>query len=338
MKQSLEDVAKLAGVSTATVSRALRDLESVKPETKQRVRRIAAELGYVTSPFATTLATGLTRTVGIMTPWVNRWFFSNVIEGAERTLRASGMDALLYTFWETDTQQRPRLDLNVLRRRVDAVLVLGLPLKASEVEDLESLGVPLVFVGTGHAQHLTVRVDDALVAKLAMAHLIELGHRKIGHLSGTIEEALSWSPPRVRRDTWRRELGNIGIEAPDSWCANGDFKRAVGRQAAAELLDRAPELTAIFCSSDDMAIGAYEEIQHRGLVPGRDVSLVGVDGTETGELLGVTTIAQDPVAQGEAAARCLLGYLAGQATASEILGDLTLIPRGSSGPPTLQNP
>ncbi|XBH21046.1 LacI family DNA-binding transcriptional regulator [Jonesiaceae bacterium BS-20] len=335
MKQSLEDVAKLAGVSTATVSRALRDLESVKPETKQRIRKIAAELGYVTSPFATTLATGLTRTVGILTPWVNRWFFSNVIEGAERTLRASGMDALLYTFWETDTQQRPRLDLNVLRRRVDAVLVLGLPLRASEVQDLESLGVPLVFVGTGHTKHLTVRVDDALVARLAMDHLIGLGHRNIGHLSGRIEKALSWSPPRVRRDAWRRALEDIGLEPRNSWCANGDFKRAMGRQATADLLDRAPELTAIFCSSDDMAIGAFEEIRHRGLIPGQDISVVGVDGTETGELLGVTTIAQDPVAQGEAAARCLLSHLAGQETAGEVLGDLTLIPRISTGPPVL---
>lgn len=327
MKQSLEDVAKLAGVSTATVSRALRDLESVKPETRQRVQRIAAELGYVTSPFATSLATGRTRTVGILTPWINRWFFSNVIEGAERELRKSGMDALLYTFLETDTRHRQRLDISVLRRRVDAVLILGLPLRATEVLELESLGVPLVFLGTGHPAHITVRVDDEKIAQLAMNHLLAQGHKNIAHLSGTIEEESSWSPPRVRRDGWRKALATIGVNAPEHWCASGDFNREKGRAAAARLLVEAPELTAIFCSSDDMAVGAYEAIEQHGLRPGEDIALVGVDGTETAEFLGITTIRQDPLAQGAAAARCLLNHLAGVETPFEILGELTLVAR-----------
>lgn len=331
MKQSLEDVAKIAGVSTATVSRALRDLDTVRPETKQRIRRIATELGYVTSPFATSLATGRTRTVGIVTPWINRWFFSNVIEGAERTLRAHGMDALLYSFQENLTHERQRLDPDVLRRRVDAVLILGMPLRPSEIEDLESLGIPLVFVGTGHSSHLTVRVDDGQIANLAMTHLIGLGHRNIGHITGTIEEDSSWSPPRARKEGWRLALQSIGKDAPERWCRNGDFLRSTARKVTHDLLDRAPELTAIFATSDDMAVGAVEAVRERGLVPGSDFSIVGVDGTEAAELLGITTVIQDPVAQGAEAARGLLKRLEQAEAQLEILGAVRLESRSSSG-------
>ena len=94
----IDDVARAAGVSTATVSRALRGLPHVSDVTRERVQKVATELGYVASPSAVSLASGRTRTIGLLTPWVNQWFYSNVIDGAERALRAEGFDALLYTF------------------------------------------------------------------------------------------------------------------------------------------------------------------------------------------------------------------------------------------------
>src|SRR5450756_975189 len=127
MAASINDVARAAGVSTATVSRAVRNLPHVSTETRERVQRIAAEMGYTPTPSAASLASGRTRTIGLLTPWINRWFFANVIEGAERYLRTNGFDVLLDAFDIHRDAPRRRVDPGVLRRRVDGILVVGLP-------------------------------------------------------------------------------------------------------------------------------------------------------------------------------------------------------------------
>ncbi|MBC7291723.1 MAG: LacI family DNA-binding transcriptional regulator, partial [Actinotalea sp.] len=168
MAAGIDDVARAAGVSTATVSRALRGLPNVNAETRDRVQRVAEELGYVASPSAASLASGRTRTIGLISPFINRWFFSNVIEGAERALRSQGFDVLLYTFEiDRDAGRHYRVDPAVLRRRVDGILVVGLPLEEDEVRALQGLGRPIVCVGWGGYGIVTVRLDDRGTAKEA---------------------------------------------------------------------------------------------------------------------------------------------------------------------------
>ncbi len=194
----IDDVAQAAGVSTATVSRALRGLPNVSEATRLRVLAEAARLGYVPTPSASSLATGRTRTIGVLTPWVNRWFFANVIEGAERALRDLGYDVLLYTFDVRRTSSRRRVDPSVLRHRVDGTLVVGLPLDDDEVRSLVGLARPLAFVGSGPAEQVTVRLDDVATGRAATRHLLDLGHRVIGHVTGVPDLVSSWSPPVER--------------------------------------------------------------------------------------------------------------------------------------------
>ncbi|WP_263120545.1 LacI family DNA-binding transcriptional regulator [Cellulomonas sp. RIT-PI-Y] len=334
MAHGIVDVARAAGVSTATVSRALRGLPNVHQSTRERVLRVADELGYVPSPSAASLASGRTRTIGLISPWVSHWFFANVIEGAERALRAEGFDALLYTFEVERGTRRLALDPGVLRRRVDGVLVVGLPLEPPEIAALDELGYPLVFVGPGAPEHATVGLDDAGTAHRAVAHLAELGHRVVAHLSGEPDDVLAWSPAVRRAQGWREEVTRRGLDGSPELEVHGHFDVAGGRASMHRLLDSRPDVTAVFAASDEMAMGAILAIRDRGLRVPEDVSVIGVDGHEMSEHLGLTTLAQDAYEQGVTAATMLLELLTGSPVPPEVVFPTTLVVRSSTGPVT----
>ncbi|KGM12965.1 LacI family transcriptional regulator [Cellulomonas bogoriensis 69B4 = DSM 16987] len=327
-------MARQAGVSTATVSRALRGLPNVREGTRERVRAAAAALGYVASPSAASLASGRTRAIGLISPVVSRWFFANVIEGAERTLRAQGFDLLLYTFEVTRGSGRTaRVDPDVLRRRVDGVLVVGLPLEAEEVESLLTLGAPLVCVGWGGSGQATIRLDDRATGRAATEHLLGLGHRVVGHITGAPDDVSAWSPPVEREEGWREALAAAGLRAVESLRVHGGFDVAGGRASMHRLLVQHPEVTAVFAASDEMAMGAVLALRDRGLRVPQDVSVIGVDGHDLGELVGLTTMAQPVAEQGGLAARMVLEMIAGATVDPEVVVPTRLVVRTSTGPP-----
>lgn len=332
MAAGIEDVARAAGVSTATVSRALRDLPNVTPSTRDRVRTAAAELGYVASPSAASLASGRTRAIGLISPYVNRWYFSNVIEGAERTLRSQGFDVLLYTFDGRRRDGRPRLDAGVLRRRVDGVLVVGLPLDEDEVAALLGLGHPLVCIGWGGYGQVTVRLDDRATARAATQHLLGLGHRRIAHLTGPADDVAPSSPPVDRAAGFRDALADAGLAVDPALVAHSRLDVDGGRAAMRAVLDRAPDVTAVFAASDEMAMGAIMALREAGRdVPG-DVSVIGIDGHDLGELVGLTTMAQPAADQGAIAARLVLDMIAGVPAPPFTVAPTVLVLRTSTGP------
>lgn len=331
MYSSLDDVARAAGVSSATVSRALRDLPSVKPETKARITKIALEMGYVISPSASNLATGKTRTIGLLTPWVNRWFFANIIEGAEKGLRPHGFDALLYTFHETAFQPRKRFDPQVLRRRVDGVLVLGLQLDDEEVADLAGLNVPIIFLGPGHSAYTTVGIDDFGAAVMVMEHFVELGHRKIGHVAGPDFEQFTNSPSAGRFRGWHYVAQDLDLPVASGWRREASFDQKSGTRAAHALLDDHPEITAIFAATDTLAVGVMRAVVERGLKVGLDIAVAGVDDEEIAQYVGLTTVRQDPRAQGVRAAQLLLSAMSDESTPLVDLGTIEFVERASSG-------
>jgi DNA-binding LacI/PurR family transcriptional regulator len=313
VSHGIEDVARGAGVSTATVSRALRGLPNVAPATRERVLSVARQLGYVASPSAASLASGRTRTMGVLTPWISHWFFASVIEGAERTLRASDFDALLHTFEVFRGGPRRVVDAAVLRRRVDGLLVVGLPLADDEIADLAGLGVPLVFVGSGPPGRVLVRLDDRLAARTATEHLLELGHTRIAHLTGDPGDVLPWSPAEQRVVGWREAMAAAGLPSPKELEVHGYFDVPGAREAATTLLRSRPDVTAVFASSDEMAMGVVLAAADLGLRVPQDLSVIGIDGHDLGDLIGLTTVAQDAVEQGVRAATMLLDLVAGGA-------------------------
>jgi DNA-binding LacI/PurR family transcriptional regulator len=292
---SIEDVARRAGVSIATVSRALRGLPDVASTTRNRVLEAAAELDYVASPFAARLASGRTATVGVVVPFVNRWFFAEVIDTVETSLRKSGFDLLLYNLGDESGRAR-FFDVMPMRKRVDAVLVVSLVLSDEEITALESLGCPVGLLGFARDGFLSTRIDDVASARAAVAHLTGLGHRRIGLIGGDTDDPMRFTPPLHRADGYREALVDVGVEPDPSLEVLGYFTTAGGEQACRTLMENADPPSAIFAESDEMAYGAMRALRRLGKRVPQDVAIIGFDDHPTAELMDLSTIRQ-PVAE-----------------------------------------
>src|SRR5919112_5133303 len=200
---SIIDVAEAAGVSPATVSRALRGLPHVSAATRHRVQQAAADLNYVASPAGIGLASGRTRTVGVVVPLATRWFFAQVVAAAEGVLRSWNYDVLLYILGDEAGRSR-FFERMPLRRRVDAVLAVALPMSAEETARLKSLRVPVVVVGTHQPEFPTVRIDDEAGARQAVQHLLNLGHEAITMISALEDDDPGFASAPARRAGFRQ--------------------------------------------------------------------------------------------------------------------------------------
>jgi DNA-binding LacI/PurR family transcriptional regulator len=312
MNARIEDVARKAGVSTATVSRALRGLPHVSEQTRAVVTRAASDLGYVVSRSASRLATGRTLAVAVIAPYLERWFYSQLVSAIEGELRQSGFDALLIGIAEPAHHRREPFDPTTLRGRVDAVVVLTVPLTGAELDSLRGLSLPTAFVGAAVAGAMSVRIDDVAVGRLATEHLLRLGHRRIAYVGGDPQQHINFTAPMDRRAGWLAALREAGIEPHSDWEVPGNFTATGGAAAACQLLDLPEPPTAVFCASDDMAAGVLVAARRRGVQVPDQLSVVGVDGAEISVLLDITTVAQPVTQQGEIAARMVLQALRGE--------------------------
>lgn len=332
MAASIEDVAYLAGVSIATVSRALRGLPDVAPTTRARVLAAAETLDYVASPFAARLATGRTATIGAILPFVNRWFFGEVLAGAESVLRDADYDLLLYNLDDVAGRDRFFTQMPV-RRRVDGILVISMLLSDHELAALMALGVPLAMVGNGAAGAHSVHIDDTAGARAAVEHLLGLGHTRIGLIGGRLDDPLRFTAAEDRHEGYLQALAEAGIPRTPGLEAIGYVTVDGGEEAMTSLLGLAQRPTAVFVESDDMAYGAMRAIRRAGLRIPEDVAVIGFDDHVTAELLDLSTVRQPVQEQGAGAARALLDAIADpSATPRELVLATRLIVRNSTDP------
>lgn len=304
------EVARQAGVSKSTASRALSGHGYVSDDARERVVRAAAALGYVVSTNAASLVTGQTRNVGVITPFINRWFFSEALEGIESALIAAGYDLTLYHLGSDAEQRRRVFEYFLVRKRVDAVIAVGLPLTEHEVKLLHSLKKPIVGIGGPIEGIPTVSIDDAAAARLATDHLIGLGHTRIVHLGGDRDEQESFSVHEKRLEGFRAALGAAGISherdfTPTPYSITGGFESGLE-----VLADPHRRPTAIVAGCDEIAIGAILAARQLGIQVPQQLSVVGIDDHDLAGIFGLTTLRQDPNAQGDLAVQLLLSELA----------------------------
>ncbi|GAB3603191.1 LacI family DNA-binding transcriptional regulator [Microbacterium aureliae] len=307
---SIDEVARKAGVSTATVSRALSGRGHVSATTRARVEAAARSLGYVVSASASSLASGRTRNIGVLVPFLDRWFFSTVLSGIANALMRQGYDITLYNL-TADRDARHRIFETFLRRqRVDGVIAISLELGADEIERLRELDLPVIAIGGPNPGLATLTVDDVAVARLATEHLVALGHRDIAHIGASPEFDVDFHVPTQRRQGFEQALADAGIPVHPALYEPADFTIEGGFRAAKQLLGRPGERpTAVFAASDEMAIGALLAARELGYRVPEDLSVVGIDGHELGEFFRLTTVDQFPLAQGERAAEAILELL-----------------------------
>jgi LacI family repressor for deo operon, udp, cdd, tsx, nupC, and nupG len=324
----MEDVARLAGVSTATVSRTLRGLPNVSDETRDRVLQAAASLSYVVSPIASRLASGRTHTVGVIVPYASRWFFGQIVAGAESVLREHQLDLLLYNLGDIPARKRFFGQLP-LRRRVDAVLTVAMEFTDPEMSALRSIGVPIVAVGHGVPGAGCVRIDDLAAAATAVQHLLGLGHRRIGMISTYNDQSMFLPVAHARRRAYMETLQTAGIPLTTELIISVPHGMDGGEQAMRRLLTLPDPPTAVFAESDELAFGALSALRRTG----RHVSVIGFDDHELSALLDLTTVRQRVFEQGVLAA----GMLCRAMTAvnwipEELLMPTTLVLRASTWP------
>lgn len=331
----IQEIATVTGLSKSTVSRALRGMSTVADSTIDQVRRVADELGYVPSSAAAGLATGRQRAVGVVVPVIDRWFYVKALGGVDAELRRAGYDLVLYNLGGPGGDRDRAFRRSMLRHRVDALVLLSLVLDETERAELELARHPMIVIGGPAAGLRNVGVDDVVVAGIAVDHLCGLGHRDVAYVGGQDEAGMNVAVPWLRRDGFVDAMAGRGLGVRDEWVLDGRFSFAGGVDAGDALFARGTVArpTAVFCASDEMALGVVLAARRAGLSVPEDVSVIGIDGHEYGEVVGLTTVAQDPEAQGRTAARAVLAEVDGAAAAPLPAAPAHLVVRATTGPP-----
>ncbi|KWX68711.1 LacI family DNA-binding transcriptional regulator [Mycobacterium sp. NAZ190054] len=333
---NMTDVARRSGVSIASVSRALRGESGVSPATRERILSVARELSYVVSPEASRLSGGPTGRVGVIVPRIDAWFYSTVLAGIADEFDTVGVDLVLCTLPDSVARHR-FFEALPLRRKVDAAVVVSLPLSPREHTRLEQLAVPTVFVG-GHRtddHRPWVGIDDDRAAQQAVGHLVRTGHRDIAMIQAGADADIPWATDQARIRGFHRRLAEAGLTRPTvvtvKWSIDG------GSRGMEMLLSRDRLPTAVFCHSDEIALGALRTLRRSGIAVPQQVSVIGVDDHPSADINDLTTVAQPVREQGRLAARAVLSRLSSDESA-EPAPAVTVLPtrlviRGSTAPP-----
>ena len=303
------EIAEKAGVSPATVSRALRGLHHVNEKTRKKIVEAAQLLDYpLRADLLPRTAAEQTNSIGVIAPFLSRWYFAQALAGVEQALREAGMDLLLYNFAQVDARQRV-FQQKKLIGKVDGLIVISLPPTEKEFEQILNLGIPVSLLGVPDKRCSSVSIDDIRGAEIATQHLIDMGHRDIAIMVGQNSFTFKFEVADQRKHGFLKTLEANGIEFNPQFELIADFDTHTAELAMDEFLTRKKQPTAIFCESDEMAYGAMKAIRKKGLSVPEDISVVGYDDHEFAAILGLTTIAQPARFLGQLAASQILAMI-----------------------------
>ncbi|GAA2892318.1 LacI family DNA-binding transcriptional regulator [Nonomuraea rubra] len=325
---SMADVARTAGVSAQTVSRALRDSPNVNPETKKRVLSAVEQLGYRFNAAAKMLSSGRSHTIGLVLLQSGGYYSrSAVTAGVEAAAGEAGYAVSIATIARLDTGLMERSLSKLADQGVDGI-VIAVPLISvtQKMEDI-TRDIPTVTLdGSRTASARVLGIDQKEAGRIATQHLLDLGHRQVWHVAGPDE----WIEARQRRRGWQECLAAAGIQAPPP--LEGDWSPDSGYRQG-QVLAMIPDVTAVFAASDEMAFGVIRALRERGRSVPDDVSIVSVDDIALAAYCSppLTTVRQDFYRSGAAAVALLLDEAA--AGDGESLVTASLSVRDSTAPP-----
>ncbi len=322
----IQDVARLAEVSTATVSRALANPERVSPKARARVFEAIAKVGYVPNPAARTLRSQKSRMVLVVLPNLGNIFFSKILRGIEETLFEAGYGMIIGDL-DGSLEKEARFTAFMAGGQVDGAILLN-----GHVFSEAKAGIPLVALceAIPEAAIPQIEVDNRAAAQAMTCYLASLGHRTIAYVCGPTGNVLE----RERLRGYRDGLEAAGLPFDRALVWPGDYSLDAGVRVGEGILERAERPGAVFCSNDEMAIGLMRTLISGGLRVPEDISVAGFDDIEFAAVVEppLTTVRQPRRELGQAGATVLLDLLAGRTTQPRVRLATDLVIRASTGP------
>jgi len=309
MSITIKDIARVAGVSHTTVSRALHNHPAITPRTTQRIQTIAVQLGYLPSAVARGLKTSRSRTLGVILSQIDDPFFSEVLEGIEGTLRPQGY-SLLVAASQQDPAKEKAIVQDLIERRVDGVILCAPPFRAEHSHTFQEYRLPITVINNQDAEDYQYSIyhDDVYGSRMVTRHLLDLGHRRIAYLGN----ASAGRSNRDRLNGFQAEMSRAGLTMTSDYfvqAANG--RPEAGMNCARRFTELAAPPTAIACFNDMLAVGLLHGLKQAGWRIPQDCSVAGFDNIEISAYLDppLTTFHQPKFHLGAEAARLMLRLL-----------------------------
>lgn len=305
---TIKDVSKKSGYSVTTVSKALNDYPDISAATKQHILKLCEEMGYVPNLSARSLVSKKSYTIGIIFEEITgvglqHPLFSKILESFKSRVETEGYD-LMFLSKNMGRQHGSYLE-HSRRKQIEAVLILCSNFESPDIKKLCKSDVPVVVIDFSYADVSNVTSNNKRGVRQAVKHLYGLGHKKIAHIYGGLEQDIG----RRRLEYFEDMMEELGLEVNPDYLVSGEyFSKENGFNAMNHLLELEDRPTAVFCSSDMIAIGAMQAIKEAGCSVPEDFSIVGFDGIDLGQLISprLTTIKQDTTRMGQISATQIL--------------------------------
>lgn len=308
MTATIRDVAKFAGVGVGTVSRVINNSSAVSEATRRKVLQAIQELDYVPNIMARRLSTGRTMTIGVIAPFFTRQSVVERLRGIESVLAHSPYDLNIFNV-ETKIRKQSSFQDIPRRERVDGLLIITLTPDESELQRLVDSEIPTVAIDADVPLVSRIVIDDIAGGMQATQHLIGLGHRRIGFISGEREDLLGNGSAIDRYTGYIKALKNAGIPFNNDYQLEGGHSRYEGYTMAKRLLLLPDPPTAIVAATDTHAMGVLRAAQETNTNVPYELSLIGYDDIEVAEYLNLTTIRQPLFESGKLGMELLLAEI-----------------------------
>ncbi|MDE1329501.1 substrate-binding domain-containing protein [Vibrio aestuarianus] len=327
---TMKDIARLAGVSTSTVSHVMNKSRFVSEDIAERVNKAAQDLNYAPSALARSLKMNRTRTIGMLVTTSTNPFFGEVVKGVERSCYHKGYNLILCNT-EGDNERMKASINTLLQKRVDGLLLMCSTLEGERIEVFDRYpDIPVVVMDWGPMLFASDKIQDNSLSGgyIATNYLIECGHKEIGCITGPLIRHQA----QMRYEGYKRAVLEAGLEINPQWIVESDFECEGGYEAFNRMLEKGPLPSSIFVSNDMMAMGVLNAAHEKGIRIPEDVSIMGYDDIHIARFMSpaLTTVHQPKYRLGKVAVETLLKKLEKETLEPQVVQlDPTLVVRKS---------
>lgn len=330
---TIKDISRLAGVGVSTISRVLNSHPDVKDETRKKVLKVIEEVNYIPNNSARNLKRNTSKSIGVLVKGINNPFFSKMIKSMEKRIDDKNYSMILH-YNESNTKDFDAATELIKEKKLKGLICLGGNFDNLDKKQIENLSVPIVIASSNITSNSSkdffssVAIENKKSAFHAVEYICKLGHKRIGIITTGEEDK---SVGRLRFQGYRNAILKNGIKFNKNFVEIGEYTFKSGYEAMNRLLDRKLKTTAVFVTTDIMAIGAAKAILNRGLKIPEDISIVGFDGIEYSKYFNpsLTTVEQPVEKMAEKGIEILLNLINGKTTNVHIVFETKLLKRDS---------